>query len=300
MNTIIKLITESDLPDHAKEKIFTIIAAPNNVKLLTKLIEPEIVPELDDTVKVMFLDTETTGLNPELDSVIELGYVVTQFTKQGEYKGVISCYNGLQEPPFPISDNIAAITGIKQEDLIGTKLDMTTIQHDLSKTVLCIAHNASFDRKFVEGLHPLFSTRRWACTYADIDWKALNISSSKLEFIGHMCGFYFDAHRAINDVFAMLEAVRLTNTFSQLFAAAQKSTYVLSAIGAPFDSKDMLKERKYKPKYAGKKFVCWYTNVATEEQMKEEKVWLMETAKCTCVPVKEVLPFERFSVRETL
>jgi DNA polymerase III subunit epsilon len=47
--------------------------------------------------------------------------------------------------------------------------------------VLVIAHNADFDRRFLERRVPAFATKHWACSRSDIDWKAEGIRSSALE-----------------------------------------------------------------------------------------------------------------------
>jgi hypothetical protein len=47
--------------------------------------------------------------------------------------------------------------------------------------VLVIAHNADFDRRFLERRLPVFATKDWPCSRFDIDWKAEGIRSSALD-----------------------------------------------------------------------------------------------------------------------
>ena len=59
------------------------------------------------------------------------------------------------------------------------------------------AHNADFDRRFLEGRLPVFATKHWAYSRSDIDWKAEGVHSSALEFVAYALGLFHDGHRAI-------------------------------------------------------------------------------------------------------
>ena len=41
----------------------------------------------------------------------------------------------------------------------------------------------------------MFASKHWACSRADIDWKAEGIRSSALEFVAYSLGFFHDGHR---------------------------------------------------------------------------------------------------------
>jgi DNA polymerase III subunit epsilon len=76
----------------------------------------------------------------------------------------------------------------------------------IDRVVLVIAHNADFDRRFLEKRLPAFATKHWACSRSDIDWKAEGIRSSALEFVAYSLGFFHDGHRAASDCRATLHA----------------------------------------------------------------------------------------------
>jgi DNA polymerase-3 subunit epsilon len=73
--------------------------------------------------------------------------------------------------------------------------------------VLVIAHNADFDRRFLEKRVPVFAEKHWACSRFDIDWKAEGIRSSALEFVAYALRFFHDGHRAASDCRATLHAL---------------------------------------------------------------------------------------------
>jgi DNA polymerase-3 subunit epsilon len=90
---------------------------------------------------------------------------------------------------FSIPPEITTITGITDEMVAGHRIDDRAVNDLLSRVVLVIAHNAAFDRRFLERRLPSFATRHWACSLADIDWKAEGIRSSALEFVAYALGF---------------------------------------------------------------------------------------------------------------
>jgi DNA polymerase-3 subunit epsilon len=146
--------------------------------------------------------------------------------------------------------------------------------------VLVIAHNADFDRRFLEKRLPAFVMIHWACSRFDIDRKAEGIRSSALEFIAYSLGFFHDGHRAASDCRATLHALaqRLPGTgrlaFQALLEQARLPTWRLWAGDAAIEKKDALKARGYawSPGEFGRPR-CWYRDVADAEKA-AEVLWL--------------------------
>ena len=61
--------------------------------------------------------------------------------------------------------------------------------------MLVIAHNAAFDRPFLEKRLPDSPANIGSCRI-DIDWKGEGIRSSALEFVAYVLRFFHDGHRA--------------------------------------------------------------------------------------------------------
>jgi len=149
--------------------------------------------------------------------------------------------------------------------------------HDLlSRVVLVIAHNADFDRRFLEKRLPVFAKKHWACSRTDIDWKAEGIRSSALEFVAYSLGFFHDAHRAASDCRATVHALaqRLPGTgrlaLQALLEQARLPSWRLWARDAAIEKKDLLKARGYSwsPGEAGRP-KCWYRDVADADKAAE-------------------------------
>jgi DNA polymerase-3 subunit epsilon/ATP-dependent DNA helicase DinG len=97
------------------------------------------------------LDLETTGLDIQLDSIIEIGAVRM---KDGI---IIGEYTTLVDPGFVIPVETTRITGIYQEDLRGAP-SLAEVLPQIDAFIgdaLVIAHNAAFDVNFMRRFHLL-------------------------------------------------------------------------------------------------------------------------------------------------
>lgn len=90
-------------------------------------------------------DTETTGLKPELDNVIEIGAV------RFDRSGIIDRYNVLIKPPKPIPAVITRINNITNEMVEGLPAFSQRAGDflDFIQGSCLVAHNAPFDHAFI-------------------------------------------------------------------------------------------------------------------------------------------------------
>ena len=230
--------------------------------------------------QAVYLDVETTGLDPDSDKVIELAMVPFEFDSDGNIYRVLPEYNAFQDPGRPIPDNITRITGITDEMVAGQSIDLDRVKEMLSSTVLVIAHNARFDRPFMENLYDGFQDLWWACSMADINWSEEGIESAKLEYLAYKYGFFYEGHRATIDCLAGLhilsQALPVSHTpaLKALLTSARRTEFRLWAINAPFDMKDVLKKRGYRwsPGDDGG-YKAWYSDIA-EAELESELTYL--------------------------
>jgi DNA polymerase-3 subunit epsilon len=143
-----------------------------------------------------------------------------------------------------------------------------------------IAHNAKFDRVFLENRLPIFEFLPWSCSLEQVDWRGEGIASAKLEYLAYQYGMFYDAHRADVDCFALLEVLqqKLPKTGKLVFKCILdlliEKSYIIYAIGSPFETKDTLKARSYRWD-ADKK--CWHITVNGDDALKSEIAWLKES-----------------------
>lgn len=202
---------------------------------------------------VCVLDVETTGLDYETDEIIELAYSLIEFDEEGNLFNVLKRVDVFNQPNKTISEKITSLTGITNEIVNGIHIDWDSISIDFANVDLIVAHNASFDRKFVEKYHNVFTSIPWACSVNQIDWISLTgVSSRSQEFLAWKVGnFYYNAHRAIDDINALSYLISLKpenndKTFFQyLVDNLNKKHYLIKAVGAAFAFKDELKSKGY-------------------------------------------------------
>jgi DNA polymerase III subunit epsilon len=166
--------------------------------------------------------------------------------------------------------------------IAGHRIDDGAVNDLLNRVVLVIAHNADFDRRFLEKRLPAFTTKHWACSRADIDWKAEGIRSSALEFVAYSSGFFHDGHRAASDCRATLHVLAqpLPGTgrlaLQALLEQARLPTWRLWARDAVIEKKDALKARGYawSPGEFGRpKCGTWRTPTRRRRRLGSEKTW---------------------------
>lgn len=254
--------------------------------------------------RVIVLDTETTGLDQNRESVIELALLRVDIDNAtGLPVGVVQVYDGLEDPGKPIPAEVVALTGLHDADVRGQALDEARVAELLDGVDLVIAHNAGFDRPFVEGRFPQFANVNWACSFADIDWKGQGQGSSKLESLAQSHGWFYDAHRAEMDCHALLAVLAKPlpdgshTGLAHLLQAAAKPSYALQATNAPFEAKDKLKARGYR--WHAEQRV-WHTRLKSDADLNAECVWLKEQVynqRRAMVQIEKLDALVRFSNR---
>lgn len=111
-------------------------------------------------MKVLVLDTETTGFDPEVCKVVEIAGAVVDPLK----RRVIEVFNQLVDPGVLIPADAMGVHHILDRDVSGKMtLDMAISKYveDLQPYVAA-AHNAEFDSSFLPGVR---GTGDWICTY---------------------------------------------------------------------------------------------------------------------------------------
>ena len=149
-----------------------------------------------------FLDVETTGLDYKYDKIIELALVVFEYSRDGRIFNIVNEYSQYQDPGIPITTLTTELTGITNEMVKNQHIDLDLVKKHILQTNLIIAHNAKFDRKFIESFWPEIPERPWACSITDIPWESEGIESAKLEYLAYKYEFYFEGHRATADCLA--------------------------------------------------------------------------------------------------
>ena len=239
---------------------------------------PELLITDQECISIAFLDTETTGVNRANDEIIELALKVVTFEKAfGKIISIDREYESFNDPGEEISQEITMLTGISDEMVEGQSIDWERVDAILKDAEIVVAHNAGFDRAFVDRYSSVSPNKIWACSMQDIDWLGRGFSSFKQELLCYWHGFYFDAHRAMNDVDALINLLthpsyEVDRPLLELIKNSQKPTYVIFATNFNYDpvKKDIVKANKYKWNAEDK---VWYKAVSFDD-LDKEKDWL--------------------------
>jgi hypothetical protein len=103
------------------------------------------------------------------------------------------------------------------------------------------------------------------------------VGSAKLDYIAYCSGVFHEAHRAQSDCEVLLHLLQhrfapdQPTPMQQLLAAASKKGYRLGALGAPFETKDLLRARGYRWDAERR---LWSREVLGDEAARDEAQWL--------------------------
>jgi DNA polymerase-3 subunit epsilon len=193
----------------------------------------------------IILDVETTGLDPETCEIIEIGLVEFGMLSDGS-SAILETYGGLEEPAGSISEEITSITGITDEQVKGRRIDWEYVRSKLENASIVIAHNAPFDRSFIERRPELSSLNlHWGCSQRHINWSKHKIKTRALNYIAADMGFVNPfAHRAVFDCATTYRVIE--PYIQELIGRSYESMFLVKAVGAAFEKKDILKANQYR------------------------------------------------------
>ena len=221
------------------------------------------------------VDCETTGLDPVQDRMIELAAQRFSFDAVGRITAIEKVRSWLEDPQRLMPERLSLLTGLTDAALAGRAFDDIAIVNLLENCDLIVAHNAGFDRPFFDRRFPVLRESRWACSLSQIDWLSLGFDGRALGHLLLQSGLYFDGHRAANDVCALTKLIERKlpegrTILSHLLDACAVDNVRFEAVGAPFEAKDLLKQRGYRWEGAGR---LWWREVA-DANATEEAEWL--------------------------
>ncbi len=151
-------------------------------------------------------DLETTGGNPQLDKIIEIGLVKIENLK------IVNEKNFLIRPGVKIPEFIQKLTSITQDDVKDAPNIEDVIEEILEfmGDSILVAHNISFDVPFfntvLEQLGYKKLSNKGICTNLMTRYLAPNLLSSNLNYMSNIFNIgHRKAHRALDDAYATAE-----------------------------------------------------------------------------------------------
>jgi len=238
--------------------------------------------ELDkdsDKIRICVIDLETTGLSHDDDEVIEIAVKLIEVDKKsGNYVTAVKKYESYNQPKKRIDEEITALTGITNEMVKGKEIDWTLVEKLFSYSQLIVAHNAWFDRNMLEKY--IRPRNIWACSSNDVDWKKRGFSKSSLELLSIWHGFYYEAHRAMNDVNATIHLITHPHydikPIAELIENAKKPHYnIVNKFSYNEEYVKSLRKRNRAYRF-NRDNKSWNILLNDEKKLEEEKEWLAD------------------------
>jgi DNA polymerase-3 subunit epsilon len=167
-------------------------------------------------MRLVCIDTETTGRDPEADSIVEIGCVIWQGGDVVERK------SWLVNPGRPIPKEASDVHGIKDEDVKDAPTFAAVVPEVLELAAGCVpvAYNAEYDRKVLGAeiaranvalLKPPPCLRRGVEWVDPLVWARELQKSERSRSLSEVCerlGISLEgAHRAVNDAEATLRVL---------------------------------------------------------------------------------------------
>jgi DNA polymerase-3 subunit epsilon len=266
------------------ESMASTLEATDQYRVLRRLATRAIFEEYDGSVtrSGLFVDVETTGLDPSRDEIVELAMVPFTYGMDGRIFHVDPTFEKLREPGQPLSARITALTGITTGMVAGKTIDPIEVSVFVNRADLVIAHNASFDRRFLERFCDAFAHKPWACSMSQIDWSEEGFEGTKLGYLAMGAGFFYDRHRAANDCLAAIELLAMSLPKSgqpamyRLLERARQSSWRIYAENSPFELRNKLKARGYRWNGDGSPNPkAWYIDV--DDNTKEQELAFLQS-----------------------
>ncbi|MEG3082025.1 3'-5' exonuclease [Sphingomonas sp. PB2P12] len=197
------------------------------------------------------IDVETTSTDFDTDVVIEPAARRFAHDERHVITRIDRLYPWQEDPKRRLSEKVVRITGLVDDELMGKRIDEAEASRIVGSADVRIAHNAAFDRPFVERRLPGTADMPWACSIQDIGWTELGFECAKLGWILTQCRFFHEAHRAAADVHATIQIVQHEivpemTALNLLMTRAAANGWIVRAFGAAFDVKEVVRACRYR------------------------------------------------------
>jgi len=204
--------------------------------------------------RCLIVDTETTGLDPAKDAVIEIGCILYSVEHQTSLVSFSSLIPNVTENPC---ENINRIPSAALAAMGAIYYAPFSPMIDAADVL--VAHNADFDQSF---LRDEWRSKPWACTRFDFAWPRQMRDGESLAtlVLAHGIGV-MSAHRALTDCQLIAALFDRMTDLPAMFARAMrpKGTFVAMV---SYDDREKAKAAGFQWEAATKR---WFRRMAIED-----------------------------------
>lgn len=164
-------------------------------------------------MNLLIIDVETTGLEPRNGNLIEIAGILYETDSRSVIHSCSTLIPSGSNNAYHI--NNISVESLQRTNFANTYYCINTIKQLMIDADAYVAHNASFDKKWLENYPPIeniTTLRKWICTRKDIKWPPS--ANLKLQTIAKTMNVeYKNAHRALGDCFILLECLQKLENF---------------------------------------------------------------------------------------
>ena len=164
---------------------------------------------------LLIIDTETTGLDPQLDHCLEVGVILFDVPSR----------QVLAQQSFLLPVEANAAEAINRIPAAATNLPqpwrpaLSYLQSLLDAADVLVAHNAAFDRQWFGRGHLPATDKPWLCSMEEMRWPAERLLRSRPSVRDLALAYeipVWAAHRALTDCIYLAEVFRRCDELEQL------------------------------------------------------------------------------------
>ena len=164
---------------------------------------------------LLIIDTETTGLDPQLDHCLEVGVILFDVPSR----------QVLAQQSFLLPVEANAAEAINRIPAASTNLPqpwrpaLSYLQSLLDAADVLVAHNAAFDRQWFGRGHLPATDKPWLCSMEEMRWPAERLLRSRPSVRDLALAYeipVWAAHRALTDCIYLAEVFRRCDELEQL------------------------------------------------------------------------------------
>tara|TARA_Y100001970_G_scaffold286901_1_gene410219 strand:- start:6748 stop:7608 length:861 start_codon:yes stop_codon:yes gene_type:complete len=196
--------------------------------------------------KILILDTETTGIEVEDNSVIEIGCILFHVPSKSELSQLSFLLPVNSNKAFHVNGIPPEITNITQP----WEVALTYFNELLSSSDIVIAHNVEFDKKwFGRGALPEINLP-WVCSMEDINWRSIKPNINQYPSVVNLALNFnipvWNIHRALSDCSYLSEVFKKSEVnLEELLSEAIKPKKLMKAL-VSYQNKDLAKEAGFR------------------------------------------------------
>jgi DNA polymerase-3 subunit epsilon len=209
--------------------------------------------ELPTPCNLLIIDTETTGLDPAVDQVIELGAILYSVDHQTPLYQISTLLRASDNPAEHINHIPSAVLPTIQDSFKTPALQ--AFQAMVNEANFAIAHNADFDQQWFNNVElPILINRntnaplQWLCSMSDFTWPKQIRPGDSLANLALSHGVSVNAlHRALADcqlIAALFDRLTPTELRNILLEALQPRAWYKAIIS--FDDRHLAKNSGFR------------------------------------------------------